>query len=44
MIELHKKYIFWLEKKLYISNYGILWITFTKGIVVGLLTYHFLII
>ena len=44
MIELHKKYISWLKKKLNISNYGLLWISFVKGVLVGLLIYHFLII
>ena len=44
MIRLHKKYLSWWEKKLNISNYGMLWISFIKGILVGLLIYHFLII
>jgi len=37
----HKKYIKWWEKKLNISNYGILWISFMKGLIIGLLIYHF---
>ena len=39
----HKKYRKWWEKKLNISNYGILWITLIKGILIGLLIYHFFI-
>jgi len=35
-----KKYIKWWEKKLNISNYGILWISFIKGLIIGLLIYH----
>ena len=44
MIELHKRYISWWGKKLKISNYGLLWVSFIKGILIGLLIYHFLII
>ena len=44
MIKLHEKYISWWKKKLNISNYGLLWISFIKGVFVGLLIYHFLII
>ena len=44
MIELHKKYISWWQKKLNISNYEILWVIFFKGVLAGLLIYHFLII
>ena len=28
----HKKYIKWWKKKLNVSDYGILWIAFVKGI------------
>jgi hypothetical protein len=41
-IDWHKKYIEWWKKKLKISNYGIVWISFIKGLIVGLLIYHFL--
>jgi len=44
MIELHKKYISRWAKKHNISNYGLLWVSFIKGILVGLLIYHFIII
>ncbi len=42
-IDLHKKYIEWWKKKLKISNYGIVWISFIKGLIIGLLIYHFFI-
>jgi len=44
MIEMHKKYIDWWKKKLNISDYAVLWVTFFKGIFIGLLIYHFFII
>ena len=42
-IDWHKKYIEWWKKKLKISNYAIAWISFIKGLTVGLLIYHFFI-
>ena len=39
----HKKYIKWWEKKLNVSDYGILWIAFIKGLIIELLIYHFFI-
>ena len=33
----HKKYIEWWKKKLNVSNYGIAWISFVKGLIIGLL-------
>ena len=44
MIKLHKKYINSLKKKLNLSDYSILWITFIKGLIIGFLIYHFLFI
>ena len=44
MIEMHKKYIDWWKKKLDISDYAVLWVTFFKGIFIGLLIYHFFIV
>ena len=44
MIEMHKKYIYWWKKKLNVSDYTMLWVTFFKGIFIGLLIYHFFII
>ncbi len=37
----HKKNIEWWKKKLNVSNYGIAWIAFVKGLIIGLLIYHF---
>ena len=44
MIEMHKKYIDWFKKKLNLPDYAVLWITFIKGLIIGLLIYHFFII
>jgi len=43
MFELHKKYILWWKKKLNISDYGIIWISFFKGLLLGILIYHFIL-
>jgi hypothetical protein len=42
-ISWHKKYINWWGKKLNISDYGMLWVAFIKGVIIGLLIYHFFI-
>ena len=42
-IDWHKKNIEWWKKKLNVSNYGIVWIAFIKGLIIGLLIYHFFI-
>jgi hypothetical protein len=39
----HKKTIEWWKKKLNVSDYGILWIAFVKGLIIGFLIYHFFI-
>ena len=44
MIQIHKKYIDWWKQKLNISEYGLLWLSFIKGLIIGLLIYHFIII
>jgi len=31
----HKKYIKWWKKKLNVSDYGLLWISFIKGLIIG---------
>ena len=41
-IKLLKKYIPYWQKKLNISDYGLLWISFIKGIFFGILIYHLL--
>ena len=43
LIDWHKKNIEWWKKKLNVSNYGIAWIAFIKGLIIGLLIYHFFI-
>ena len=37
MIGWHKKYIEWWQNKLNISHYGIIWISFLKGLAIGIL-------
>ena len=44
MIEWHKRYIEYWKKKLNVSDYAVAWISFIKGIFIGLLIYHFFII
>jgi len=39
----HKKYINWWKKKLNVSDYGMLWVVFFKGLIIGLLIYNFII-
>ena len=43
MINWHKKQVDWWKQTLGISHYGIAWISFIKGILIGLLIYHFFI-
>jgi hypothetical protein len=43
MINFHKKYLEWWKKKLNVSNYEMVWISFIKGLVIGLLIYYFFI-
>ena len=41
MITLHKKYMNFCKKKFNLSEYGLLWISFLKGLILGLIIYHF---
>ena len=41
MIEMHKKQLEWFKSKLGISDYTVAWIAFLKGLILGLLIYHF---
>ena len=41
MIEMHKRKMEFWKSKLGISDYGVAWIAFLKGLVLGLLIYHF---
>tara|TARA_Y100001968_G_scaffold196994_1_gene180687 strand:- start:666 stop:806 length:141 start_codon:yes stop_codon:yes gene_type:complete len=36
LIEKHKELISWYKKKLGLTDYGLLWVVFFKGIFVGL--------
>lgn len=40
MLNWHKKMVIYWENKLGISTYGMLWMAFFKGILIGLLLYH----
>ena len=42
-VEWHKNYMEWWKKNLDIYDYVIIWGTFFKGLVIGLLIYHFFI-
>ena len=42
-VEWHKNYMEWGKKKFGISDYVVIWGTFFKGLVVGLLIYYFFI-
>ena len=44
MIEWHKGRIDWFKKKTGFSKYGVAWRSFIKGLIIGLLIYHFFII
>ena len=37
LIDLHKRYIEWWQRKLGISDYALLWLSFFKGILIALL-------
>ena len=43
MIETHKRQLEWWKSKLGISDYGVAWIAFVKGLIFGLFIYHFLV-
>ena len=43
MMGWHKRYLEWWKKKLNISDYAVVWISFFKGIFIGLLIYYFFI-
>ncbi len=44
MIEFHKKSINWWKEQLNMSEYGMLWLSFIKGLIIGLLIYHFFLL
>ena len=41
MIKLHKQLIECIQNKFNLSTYALLWIAFTKGIIISALVYHF---
>jgi len=43
MINWHKGYMEYWKKKLNVSDYAVAWISFIKGLIIGLLIYHFFI-
>ena len=43
MIEYHKNLVESFRKKTGISNYVLAWMSFIKGLIIGLLIYHFFI-
>ena len=43
ILKWHKKKLDWFQEKLGISNYAIVWLGFLKGLIFGLLIYHFFI-
>ena len=43
MIQMHKNQIEWFKSKLGVSDYGIAWIAFIKGLIFGFLLNHFFI-
>ena len=44
MLNWHKGQLDWWKKTFGISDYVIAWISFTKGVIIGLLVYHFLLV
>ncbi len=43
MLKWHRNTTDWFQNKIGISNYVMLWISYIKGLILGLLIYHFLI-
>ena len=43
MLNVHNKLIKYLKDKFGISDYALLWISFFKGLIIGLLLYHIFI-
>jgi len=41
MLDWHKNYLKWWQKKLNLSTYALCWISFVKGVIIGLLINHF---
>jgi hypothetical protein len=43
MLDGHRNQIDWWKQKVDVSWYGVAWIAFVKGLILGLLIYHFLL-
>ena len=43
ILKIHIKYIKYFKDRLGISEYALLWISFFKGLIIGLLLYHIFI-
>tara|TARA_Y100001970_G_scaffold184614_1_gene224552 strand:- start:290 stop:439 length:150 start_codon:yes stop_codon:yes gene_type:complete len=43
MLKWHKKLLKYWKEKLGLSNDALMWISYSKGVLFGLLIYHFLI-
>ena len=43
LLDWHRKQLKWWKKKMGVSDYGIAWISFLKGVGVGVIIYHFFI-
>jgi len=44
MINCHKQYVEWWKVIVNVSDYGIAWISFIKGLIIGLLIFHYFLI
>ena len=44
MLNWHKKQLKYWQEKLGLSTYSVAWLSFLKGLIFGLLIYHFLLI
>ncbi len=42
-LDFEKQQIEWWKAKLGLSDHGVIWVSFLKGVLIGLLIYHFLI-
>ena len=43
MLKWHKKQLKYWQEKFGLSNYSVAWISYVKGLIFGLLIYHFFI-
>lgn len=43
MINFNKRITKWLQQKIGLNNYQMLWIAYFKGLIFGLILYHFFV-